>query len=339
MIATTGPMVLMMVTEVVWLSRDSVLAFDPKDVQKSQEEKHGESLRALAEREVTADNYQDFLQVVKGHAGRIADDIGELQKRNKRLRSNLESELGSVDDQRLEKWRDSNNMDIKPASIDVEDTLAYRIHQNLKLIESKRAYKTAHWRLAAKKLEEILVDVGTVDDVVKHRTDTMKAELVREIESSEAEIVDTVEQTGDSLSREHGQISRYAKSLIQMVQELSQHLSVSFDEILTDGMVSESSEGESGSNDDQVSEPSEEEEVVEDSSGSEGEVYRLDGRPVEEQKKVLDKMVSEIDGLDQLNKSNVANRTDVSRQALYYSESDIVGKVEEEFGVEYPELK
>jgi len=321
------------------------LSFDPSTVTSDNKQKYGESLKKLAEEDVTIDNYRNYRQRIETYCGQIGDDITELQKEIQRLDDAMEGLEDRVGEEKLEAYRESNR-DLLDLSIGEKDTLAYRKLKKLKKIENKRSYRSAHLRLLAKKFEEILVKIDSIDSVVKRRTESLKAEILNELESTESAVVDTVDNRVDELGREHDQITRLQKSGLKMTQDMSQHLSLGLDSSALDGVSLDSSdevksgtvssEGEPGES--ATSETSDKYDTTENQG--DGPLYELKDRTAQERKDELDRLVSQQDNLADMKKDEIAELTDVSRQALFYSDKGgIVGEIESQFtGVEYPEL-
>ena len=322
------------------------LSFDPASVVSDNKQKYGESLKKLAEEDVSIDNYRNYRQRIETYCGQIGDDITELQKEIQRLDDAMEDLEDRVGEEKLDAYRESNR-DLLDLSLGEKDTLAYRKLKKLKKIENKRSYKSAHWRLLAKKFEEILVEVGSIDSVVKRRTESLKAEILNELDSTESAVIDTVDNRVDELGRGHDRIMRLEKSGLKMTQDMSQHLSLGLDSSALDGVSLDSgdevksgtvsSEGEPGES--TTSETSDKYDTTENQSGD-GPPYELKDRSAQERKDELDRLVAEQDNLADMKKDEIADLTDVTRQALFYSDKGgIVGEVESQFtGVEYPEL-
>lgn len=314
---------------------DNIVGFEPDEVQKQQKNRFGQALKEFNNEEVTIDNFENFIKRLKSNTGSIKDDIQELKKKNKKIEKQMQSKKDAFDETFVDDIRE-NDYDLKFLSIDVEDTLAYRKYRNLELIETKRAYRTAHWRLATSKLVEILKELKSTDQVVKKRIESATAEILKEVSRTEEEIVDTVEQQADSLAREHGQIQRYQKTSINLSQELSQHISVQ-------GIDLPKGQSVQGNEEDEEKEQDGDEENLSDSgdvSAEDDREFELRDKSIEEQKKVLDKMVREVEDIEALNKSEIVEMVDLSRQGLYYTgdQGGVIGKVEEEYSTEYPEL-
>lgn len=342
---------------------DDIVGFDPDEVGNEEEEKFGQALKELAKEDVTIENFENFLRRVKSRSGQIKDDIKELQKENKRIQQQMDQLKDDVGEEKLEAYRQDGNKDLKDFSIDTPNSLAARKYRNLKKIENKRSYKTAHWRLVSSKLNEIVDDIGTIDKAVKRHTDSVQAEIVKELEGTEDNLVGAVEDTEDSLSRELSTITRRTKSIIQMIQEMAQYLSISSVKDIYSGSIdddqdqsqkdeagggrveessSESSNGtlQSSSSDEQKKSTKEKFEDTTDES--EDDQYVLTDKRPREKKKVLDRMVEEVDGIQEMKKSDIVPLVDVSRQMLYYSGDygGIIGQIENQFeDAEYPELK